>query len=82
MVRTAPDGALFCEIWSTDAAPAPIAAAEPDPTLTAVTVPPWSRRTARMAFILVDGCFTAELLDSLGSDVLGGLLHDPMNGET
>src|ERR1700677_475848 len=40
VVRTAPDGALFCEIWSTDAMPAPIAAAEPDPTLTALTVPP------------------------------------------
>jgi hypothetical protein len=40
VVRTAPDGALFCEIWSTGAMPAPIAAAEPDPTLTAVTVPP------------------------------------------
>ena len=39
------------------------------------------RRTARMAFILVDGCFTVELLDSLGGDVLGGLLHDPMKGE-
>ena len=32
-----------------------------------------------MAFILVDGAFTAELLDTLGDDVLGGLLHDPMN---
>ena len=41
-----------------------------------------SQQTARMAFILVDGCFTVELLDSLGSDVLGGLLHDPMKGET
>jgi len=146
MVRTAPDGALFCEIWSTDAMPAPIAAAEPDPTLTAVTVPPgpngtkirinvfppgavspvhrtqsvdygivldgevvlvlddsettlgpgdvvvqrgtnhrWenrSARQARMAFILVDGCFTVELLDTLGGDVLGGLLHDPMKGKT
>jgi quercetin dioxygenase-like cupin family protein len=145
MVRTAPDGALFCEIWSTDAMPAPIAADEPDPTLTAVTVPPgpngtkirinvfppgtvspvhrtqsvdygivldgevvlvlddsetvlragdvavqrgtshrWenrSQQTARMAFILVDGCFTVELLDSLGGDVLGGLLHNPMQRE-
>jgi hypothetical protein len=58
VVRTAPDGALFCEIWSTGAMPAPIAAAEPDP-------------------IVLDG----ELLDSLGGDVLGGLLHDPMKGE-
>jgi quercetin dioxygenase-like cupin family protein len=145
MVRTAPDGALFCEIWSTDAMPAPIAAAEPDPTLTAVTVPPppngtkirinalppgavspvhrtqtvdygivldgevvlvlddsetvlragdvvvqrgtnhrWENRsaqTARMAFVLVDGGFTSELIDTLGGDVLGGLLHDPMKGE-
>ena len=34
-----------------------------------------------MAFILVDGRFTVELLDSLGGDVPGGLLHDPMKGE-
>ena len=143
VVRTAPDGAYFCEIWSTDAMPAPVAASEDDPTLTAVTVPPapngtkirinefppgavspvhrtqsvdygivlsgevvlvlddsetvlragdvavqrgtnhrWenrARETARMAFILVDGAFTAELLDTLGHDVLGGLLHDPIN---
>ena len=32
-----------------------------------------------MAFILVDGVFTPELLDTLGSEVLGGLLHDPIN---
>jgi hypothetical protein len=32
-----------------------------------------------MAFILVDGAFTQELLDLLGRDVLGGLLHDPMH---
>src|SRR3984957_7437614 len=38
-----------------------------------------SAETARMAFILVDGAFTVELLDTLGHDVLGGLLHDPMN---
>src|SRR5215469_15293107 len=143
MVRTAPDGALFCEIWSTDAMPAPIAAAEPDPTLTAVTVPPgpngtkirinvfppgvvspvhrtqsvdygivldgevvlvlddsetvlragdvvvqrgtahrWenrTQRTARMAFVLVDGAFTTDLLGTLHSGVLDGLLHDPMH---
>jgi quercetin dioxygenase-like cupin family protein len=123
--------------------PAPIGAAEPDPTLDALTVPPtpsgtkirinefppgvvspvhrtqsvdygivldgemvlvlddsetvlragdvvvqrgtshrWenrSARTARMAFILVDGAFSPELLDLLGRDVLGGLLHDPMH---
>src|SRR5450432_3985420 len=40
VVRTAPDGALFCEIWSTDAMPAPIDAASPDPTVGALTVPP------------------------------------------
>ena len=32
VVRTAPDGAYFYEIWGTDAAPAPIGAAEPDQT--------------------------------------------------
>jgi len=143
VVRTAPDGALFCEIWGTAAMPAPVAAAEPDPTLDALTVPPtpngtkirinvfppgalspvhrtqsvdygivldgevvlvlddsettlhpgdvvvqrgtshrWENRTgatARMAFILVDGAFTPELLGTLGSDVLDGLLHDPMH---
>jgi quercetin dioxygenase-like cupin family protein len=143
VVRTAPDGAYFCEIWSTDAMPAPVAASEDDPTLSALTVPPapdgtkirinefppgvvspvhrtqsvdygivlsgevvlvlddsetvlragdvavqrgtshrWENRTgqtARMAFILVDGVFTPELLGTLGHDVLGGLLHDPIN---
>jgi Cupin domain len=42
----------------------------------------WENRTgqtARMAFILVDGVFTQELLGTLGHDVLGGLLHDPIN---
>jgi quercetin dioxygenase-like cupin family protein len=145
VVRTAPDGALFCEIWATSAMPAPIAAAEPDPTLSALSVPPapngtkirvnvfppgavspmhrtqsvdygivldgevvlvldesettlrpgdvvvqrgtnhrWENRTAataRMAFILVDGAFTADLTQTLGADVLGGLLHDPMQPE-
>ncbi len=41
----------------------------------------WENRsaaTARMAFILIDGAFTAQLLGVLGPDVLGGLLHDPM----
>jgi len=143
VVRTAPDGALFYEVWSTDAMPAPIDGAAPDPTLDALTVPPapngtkirinefppgvvspvhrtqsvdygivlsgevvlvldeaetvlragdvvvqrgtnhrWenrSRETARMAFILIDGAFTAGLLQTLGSAVLGGLLHDPMH---
>ena len=142
VVRTAPDGALFYEIWGTSAAPAPIGADAPDPTAGALSVPPapngtkirinelppgvvspmhrtqsvdygivlsgevvlvledsetvlragdvvvqrgtnhrWENRsgqTARMAFILVDGAFTAELLASLGGDVLGGLMHDPM----
>jgi quercetin dioxygenase-like cupin family protein len=167
VVRTAPDGAFFYEIWSTDAVPAPIdvdpvtlgpvgagpadpAASDPtladptlaDPTLGALTVPPapggtkirinefppgvvspvhrtqsvdygivlsgevvlvlddaetvlrtgdvvvqrgtnhrWENRspeTARMAFILIDAAFTQGLLETLGSQVLGGLLHDPM----
>jgi quercetin dioxygenase-like cupin family protein len=143
VVRTAPDGALFYEIWATDATPAPIGAASPDPMLDALTVPPppngtkirinefppgvvspvhrtqsvdygivlsgevvlvldeaetvlragdvvvqrgtshrWENRsaaTARMAFILIDGAFTAELLGLLGPDLLGGLLQDPMH---
>jgi quercetin dioxygenase-like cupin family protein len=143
VVRTAPDGALFYEVWATDAMPAPIGATEPDPTPRALTVPPgpngtkirinefppgvvspvhrtqsvdygivldgevvlvldesettlragdvavqrgtshrWENRTgqtARMAFILIDGAFTAELLTTLGDDVLGGLLHDPLH---
>jgi quercetin dioxygenase-like cupin family protein len=142
MVDTAPDGALFCEIWATSATPAPVAAAEPDPTLDALTVPPppngtkirinvfppgtvspmhrtqsvdygivldgevvlvlddsettlrpgdvvvqrgtshrWENRTgatARMAFILIDGAFTPELLGMLHCNVLDGLLHDPL----
>jgi quercetin dioxygenase-like cupin family protein len=147
VVRTAPDGTLFYEIWGTDATPATIAqdptgTAVADPTLGALTVPPapsgtkirinefppgvvspvhrtqsvdygivlsgevvlvldeaervlragdvvvqrgtshrWENRsaaTARMAFILIDGAFTAELLASLGAGVLGGLLHDPL----
>jgi quercetin dioxygenase-like cupin family protein len=143
VVRTAPDGALFYEIWGTDAMPAPIGANSPDPTAGALSVPPtpngtkirinefppgvvspmhrtqsvdygivlsgemvlvlddsetvlragdvavqrgtnhrWENRsetTARMAFILVDGAFTAELIGTLGEDVLGRLLHDPMH---
>jgi quercetin dioxygenase-like cupin family protein len=38
-----------------------------------------SEATARMAFVLVDGAFTAELIATLGEDVLDGLLHDPMH---
>ena len=38
-----------------------------------------SGRTARMAFILIDGSFTPGLLAALGRDVLGGLLHDPLH---
>ena len=143
VVRTAPDGALFYEIWGTAATPAPIGAAEPDPTERSLTVPPepggtkirinefppgvvspvhrtqsvdygivldgevvlvletgetvlrpgdvvvqrgtvhrWENRTdsaARMAFVLVDGAFTEDLLERLDSDVLDGLLHDPMH---
>ena len=142
VVRTAPDGALFYEVWGTDAMPAPIGPGEPDPTVGALSVPPapngtkirinefppgvvspmhrtqsvdygivlsgemvlvlddservlragdvvvqrgtdhrWENRseaTARMAFILVDGAFTAELIGTLGEGVLGGLLHDPL----
>jgi quercetin dioxygenase-like cupin family protein len=143
VARTAPDGAYFYEIWSTDAMPAPVDTAAADPTLIALTVPPapngtkirinefppgvvspmhrtqsvdygivlsgevvlvlddtetvlragdvvvqrgtnhrWENRTpdtARMAFILVDGTFTPELLGTLDHDVLGGLLRDPIN---
>ena len=143
VVRTAPDGALFYEIWGTGAAPAPIGADAADPTAGPLSVPPapngtkirinelppgvvspmhrtqsvdygivlsgevvlvledsetvlragdvvvqrgtnhrWENRsgqTARMAFILVDGAFTAELIGTLGEDVLGGLLHDPLH---
>jgi len=142
VVRAAPDGAFFSEVWSTGAMPAPVGAAEPDPTLDALTVPPapngtkirvnefppgvvspmhrtqsvdygivlegsvvlvlddsettlragdivvqrgtshrWENRSghvARMAFILIDGAFTASLLETLDPDVIGGLLHDPM----
>ena len=142
VVRAAPDGALFYEVWATDAMPAAIGPAEPDPTIGALTVPPtpngtkirinefppgvvspvhrtqsvdygivlegevvlvlddsettlragdvavqrgtshrWENRagaTARMAFILIDGAFTAELLGTLAGDVLGTLLHDPL----
>ena len=40
VVRNAPDGAAFHEIWNTAAMPAPIAAAEADPTQRSLTVPP------------------------------------------
>ena len=40
VTRTAADGALFHELWATDAMPVPIAAAEPEPTERALTVPP------------------------------------------
>jgi hypothetical protein len=32
-----------------------------------------------MVFVLVDGEFTESLVKTLGRDVLGSLLHDPMN---
>ena len=143
VARLAPDGAYFYEIWSTDATPALIEAAAPDPAPGPLTVPPppngtkirinelppgvaspvhrtqtvdygivlsgevtlvlddsetalragdvvvqlgtshrWENRTAesaRVAFILIDGLFAPELLGTLGREVLGGLLHDPMH---
>ena len=42
----------------------------------------WENRggqTARMAFVLIDGAFEPELLDTLGSEALGGLPHDPIS---
>src|SRR5262249_7516075 len=40
VVRTAPDRARVSGVWGTDAAPAPIDADPPGPTLSALTVPP------------------------------------------
>jgi quercetin dioxygenase-like cupin family protein len=40
VIRTAAEGAVFVEMWSTDAAPAPVAATEPEPTKRDLTVPP------------------------------------------
>jgi quercetin dioxygenase-like cupin family protein len=40
VIRTAPDGAHFYEMWGTGAMPAPIAPDEPDPTEISLTVPP------------------------------------------
>jgi quercetin dioxygenase-like cupin family protein len=45
VVRTAPDGAAFHELWNTPAAPAPIAPHEPEPTERSITVPPDPRGT-------------------------------------
>jgi quercetin dioxygenase-like cupin family protein len=45
VIRTAPDGALFYEIWGTAGAPAPITGTEPDPAAGAVSVPPAPRGT-------------------------------------
>lgn len=45
ITRTAPDGALFHELWATDEMPAPLAAAEPDPTERSLTVPPSAHGT-------------------------------------
>jgi quercetin dioxygenase-like cupin family protein len=139
VVRTAPDGALFYELWNTPSTPAPIAPDEPEPTERSLTVPPdpggtkirvnefppglvspthrtrsvdygivldgevvlvlddsetvlkagdvviqrgtdhrWENRSAapaRMAFILVDGAFTAELQATIALDAL---MDDPM----
>jgi quercetin dioxygenase-like cupin family protein len=40
VVRTAPDGATFYEMWNSAAMPAPIAADEGEPTERSLTVPP------------------------------------------
>jgi quercetin dioxygenase-like cupin family protein len=40
VVRTAPEGAYFFELWNTGAMPAPIAPDEPEPTERDLTVPP------------------------------------------
>jgi quercetin dioxygenase-like cupin family protein len=142
VVRSAPDGAAFHEVWNTAAMPAPIAAVEEDPTQRSLTVPPdpdgtkirinvfppgvispmhrtatvdygivlegevvlvlddeetflhpgdvviqrgtmhrWENRgkkVARMVFVLVDAAFTGELAETIGSEALGSLLHDPL----
>jgi hypothetical protein len=39
-----------------------------------------TERTQRVAFILIDGAFTADLLATLGDEVLDGLLHDHRAG--
>jgi quercetin dioxygenase-like cupin family protein len=132
--RVAADGAVFHELWSTDASPAPVGAEEPEPTERDLTVPPgpngtkirineippgaaspmhrtetidygivlsgeiwlvldetetalragdvvvqrgtdhrWENRgseVARVAFVLVDGAFTADLRALLGNTEL------------
>ena len=40
VIRKAADDAVFVELWSTDATPAPVAATEPEPTERDLTVPP------------------------------------------
>jgi naringenin degradation protein FdeH len=40
VTRVAADGAVFHELWSTDATPAPVAPDEPEPTERDLTVPP------------------------------------------
>jgi quercetin dioxygenase-like cupin family protein len=45
----------------------------------------WENRTdrvARMAFILVDGAFTPELVASIGAEAAASLLHDPLGDES
>ncbi|MCX4706909.1 cupin domain-containing protein [Streptomyces sp. NBC_01373] len=40
VVRTAPDGAVFHELWNTRRTPAPVDPDEPEPTQISLTVPP------------------------------------------
>jgi uncharacterized cupin superfamily protein len=43
----------------------------------------WENRSgsvARMVFVLVDARFADDLVATLGEEVLGSLLHDPIGG--
>jgi quercetin dioxygenase-like cupin family protein len=40
VIHSAAEGVRFVELWATDAAPAPVAATEPEPTERPLTVPP------------------------------------------
>jgi quercetin dioxygenase-like cupin family protein len=55
VIREAPDGATFVEIWNTTAMPAPIAAAEPDPTEVSLIVPPGPNGTKIRVNVLPPG---------------------------